>query len=872
MDISFEKFNIRFEPRYSQIFKAVEIEQKYPLSFCKFLKVLFLILFLFGLFFYFFPLVWPFFPILAQSFLGLFLIFLTFWIVTSIWLSFFEQVLKKTKLEVSLSEILVSPEKFNLANYLSFDSAKLIFKTKKLVKSKKLGQVSSTTLFFKILEEKRLNFIFQRALLNQKEIKKTLRGFLKSFSSEKARSKKASSESKVKNRNLIFDQSFQETLYKAAKIAIKKGSQRIGLGDIFSGLAHQDLLFKKILALQGLKKEGIENLCWWERLLRRRIEERKKWWQYNNLLRLGEIGRDWAAGYTINLDEFSLDISEIIKKKKYNLELLSHQKELESLERSLSRQTQNCALLVGEAGVGKRTLIEYFTQKIVFGESLPVLNYQRVLKLDMGLVIAGSHGIGEVESRLNLIFSEAIRAGNIILVIENLDQFIGGEREIERMNIAPVLQKYIQNPEFRIIASTTYEGFHKNIEPQEFISSEFRKIEIKEVSEEVALRILEKRALVMEQNYKLFTSYPAIAEIINLCSKYIQTSPFPKKAVDVLEEVMVYISKYTKSKVLLPEDVAKIVSEKTEIPVGKIKKEEKEILLNLENLIHRRIVDQEEAVKEVSNALRRARSEITKRERPMGTFLFLGPTGVGKTETSKALAEVYFGSEKRMIRLDMSEYQNIESIERLIGSPKAEGHFITEVRENPFSLVLLDEIEKAHPNILNLFLQVLDEGHLTDGIGRRVDFKNTIIIATSNAGAEIIRQDIQLDKKLDIIKEELLDHLFRKGLFRPEFINRFDGVVVFKTLSRENLLDIGKLMMAKVQKKLKERDIEIIVTPALLEKLIELGFNPQFGAREMRRVIQDKIENSLAKELIAGAIKPGDRIEINPTTFEISKV
>jgi ATP-dependent Clp protease ATP-binding subunit ClpC len=253
----------------------------------------------------------------------------------------------------------------------------------------------------------------------------------------------------------------------------------------------------------------------------------------------------------------------------------------------------------------------------------------------------------------------------------------------------------------------------------------------------------------------------------------------------------------------------------------------------------------------------------------MGNFLFLGPTGVGKTETSKALAEIYFGSEEKTIRLDMSEFQNLEDIPRLIGSPGQEGLLTTKVRENPFSLILLDEIEKAHPNILNLFLQVLDEGHVTDGMGRKIDFRNTIIIATSNAGYKIILKALKEGKKMKEIKEELLDHLFQKGIFRPEFINRFDAVVVFRSLTKQNLLAISQLMLSKIKKNLAQKNIEFVITDELKEKIVELGYNITFGARNMKRVIQDKVENSLAEALLRGEIKKGDKIAINPKDFSV---
>jgi ATP-dependent Clp protease ATP-binding subunit ClpC len=395
------------------------------------------------------------------------------------------------------------------------------------------------------------------------------------------------------------------------------------------------------------------------------------------------------------------------------------------------------------------------------------------------------------------------------------------------------------------------------------------KVEVKEISERETILILENLTAFLERKYKKFIPYTAIREIIRYSARYIRDNPFPKKAIDLLEEVLVYASRYGKVSLVLPEYVTKVISEKTDIPLGKIETKEKEILLNLEKLFHQRIINQEEAVKEVSTALRRARAEITLKNRPMGSFLFLGPTGVGKTETSSALAEIYFDSEDRMIRLDMSEFQTAEDIPRLIGSPQKEGLLTTPVREDPFSLVLLDEIEKSHPNILNLFLQVLDEGHLTDGLGRKIDFKNTIIIATSNAGYKIILKALKERTEWKGVKEKLLDNLFETAVFRPEFINRFDAVIVFKPLSKENLLDIAELLLQKLKKSLAQKDIDFIITLALKEKIAELSYDPTFGARQMRRVIQDKVENVLARAILSGELKGGNKIEVEPEEFKL---
>jgi ATP-dependent Clp protease ATP-binding subunit ClpC len=429
--------------------------------------------------------------------------------------------------------------------------------------------------------------------------------------------------------------------------------------------------------------------------------------------------------------------------------------------------------------------------------------------------------------------------------------------------MAGIIVPYLRLPNFQIICITNYEGLHKNVEKNTSVLSLFEKIEVPEISADETLMVLESLVPVLEKKYKVFISFPALRDIIYLTDRYLSSLTFPEKAIKVLDEVVAYVGVSTKEKIVLPKHVEKIITEKTEVPVGEINQKEKEVLLNLEKLIHQRIINQEEAVSDVSAAMRRARSEVTIRKGPIGCFLFLGPTGVGKTETSKALAQFYFGSEKTMIRLDMSEFQDTKDIPRLIGSINEMGILVNQVRENPFSLILLDEIEKSHPNILNLFLQVLDEGYLTDGFGKKVDFKNTIIIATSNAGYQIILEAIKQASEWSGVKQKLIDYLFKQRTFRPEFLNRFDAVVVFKPLNKANLLDISELMLAQLKKNLSEKGIDFVANEALKEKIVELGYNPIFGAREMRRVVQDKVENILAQALLSDKIYRGSKVEVD---------
>jgi ATP-dependent Clp protease ATP-binding subunit ClpC len=475
-----------------------------------------------------------------------------------------------------------------------------------------------------------------------------------------------------------------------------------------------------------------------------------------------------------------------------------------------------------------------------------------------------------LEKTLDQICSEILMSGNVILVINNLDNFVGQSvQKVGAVDVTGVLSKYLAMPEFHFIGITTYDGLHRNIEQNSAFASLFRKIEIPEITEDETIDILQANAMEIEYKKKLLILYPTIREAVHLTARYMPSLPFPEKAIDVLTEAVVH-AQMRHEKIVLPHHIAEVVSSKTEIPVGKMEVKEKETLLNLENLIHQRIVNQAEAVKEISIAMRRARAGLSSKKRPMGSFLFLGPTGVGKTETAKALAQIYFNSEEKMIRIDMSEFQAISDIPRLIGavSPvEMQGLLTTPVRDNPFSLILLDEIEKAHPNILNLFLQVFDEGHITDGQGRKIIFTNTIIICTSNAGADSIFKAVEAGEKLD--KQNIIGKLLEKGTFKPEFINRFDATVLFSPLTKENLLDIAQLTLGGLKKNLKEKEIDFEITDALKQKVVELSYKPEFGAREMRRVIQDKIENVVAEALLSEKIKKGDRMEIDSEKFEV---
>ncbi|MFA4998830.1 MAG: ATP-dependent Clp protease ATP-binding subunit [Candidatus Paceibacterota bacterium] len=832
-----------FDLRKSDIFRAIVWERRINLRVFRIVgKLLFLFSILLVIMFILTIFVAPCFSkedILSKgvAFSGMILITLT--LSLALWQKemFLRMKLNNPKPKAKIEEAISNPELYNLADFLSFDAAKACWKAR---------NNSTALLYYLLRDNSRLNFIFYRTLLDLDGIKKVLKNSLKEIRE-------------------VSSPDFLEIILESLKNAKKEGHQQVDVGDLLTALAGQEPFLKKVLLEHNLKTIDIENLTWWLEDVEKRYEERKKFWERRNIVKTGSMAKEWTAGYTLTLDRFSTDISALIKKKGYP-ETVGHQKEIAAMERILARRESNNVLVVGEPGSGRKSMVEELAKRSALGETLPEINFKKFVRLELSNMLAQTKSSGEAENILDTIFREVVSAGNIILVIDEFHNFVGKSAQPGMVDISGVLSPYLPLPRFQTIALTSFEGLHKNIEQNPSILSLFDKVEVSEISERETLMILEDLVFILERKYKKFISYPAIREIINYSGKYMPAVPFPEKAMGLMDEVMVYLAQ-TKDRVLLPKHVAKIISEKTQIPVGEMETKEKEILLNLEDLIHQKIINQEEAVKEISSALRRSRADITVRKGPMGCFLFLGPTGVGKTETSKALAEIYFGSENRMIRIDMSEFQNVGDIPRLIGSPGEEGLLTTKVRERPFSLILLDEIEKAHPNILNLFLQVLDEGHLTDGMGRKVDFKNSIIIATSNAGYQIILDCLKQNTEWSQVKGKILDFVFSQGLFRPEFINRFDSVVVFRSLTKENLMNIAELLLQGLKKNLKRKEVEFIITTALKEKIVDLGYDPVFGARQMRRVIQDKIENALASALLSGQLKKGNKVEIDPQDF-----
>jgi len=636
----------------------------------------------------------------------------------------------------------------------------------------------------------------------------------------------------------------------------------IEIEDVLELIAKDSAAVKEYLAHYNLKEKDLENVLSWLKRMKK-ASVKPKLWEDKGMV--AGVGQDWSYGYTPVLSLYSTDLSQYFQDPSLEISIFGHANKISDIQTIMARSGKNNVLLSGEPGVGKKTVVNALALKLARGDCLPPLKYKRIRQLDVGRLLAGA-GPGELEARLEGSLSDAVRAGNIIIFIDNFQSLLGGgvaggREEVGGIDATQILIPFLQNSSLRIIASVSPGDYFDRVRANSAVSQAFEKLDIEPATPEDTVAILLETLGFVEYKYHVFFPYQTLRKIVELSDRYIHEVPFPEKSLRLLEEAGVNYSS-TEIKIIAPTDIEEIVSKKSNIPIGQVEEKEKDKLLNLEQFLHKRVIGQDEAITAVANALRRVRSGLTTGKRPVGVFLFLGPTGVGKTETVKALAENYFGSEEKMIRLDMSEYQEVNSMDRLIGTINNPSGILTDaILANPFSLILLDEIEKADKNILNLFLQVFEDGRLTDPRGRISDFTNAIIIATSNAGSELIREKVQANKT-EGLKEELINDLQAQGKFTPEFLNRFDGVIVYKPLTAEEISKVAQLMVNSLNKTLEAKKIQITVAPDALVKLVQLGYDPQFGARPMRRVIQDKVENLLAKKLLEGSVQEGQTFEI----------
>lgn len=574
------------------------------------------------------------------------------------------------------------------------------------------------------------------------------------------------------------------------------------------------------------------------------------------------VGEALISGWTPETKNYTTDFTSLALRTGYSI--IGREKEYHALINALTKPEMNNVLLIGEVGAGKEKLVEAFAMDSFAGKLPPRVNHKRIITLMVGPLLAGAENRAELEERLQAIVAELSHAGNIILSIPELQEVMG--ESSYNLNLSGALLPYLKNSNLPIIATMT-PGNYKTYMEKNGLREVFSVIELREPDVDVARKMLYKKIPEFERNIDVIIPYRTLKSALLYAPKYLPDDVLPGSAIRLLADAAQNTEGATmlhEQRVVMPEAIIAQVEGKVHAAVAAPEKEEKELLLSLEQKLHERIIGQSEAISVISDALRRLRSGVTQHDRPV-SFLFLGPTGVGKTETAKALADLYFGGEEKILRLDMSEYTDEAGVRRLLGavpgSGDERGELTDKIHDNPYTLVLLDEFEKAHPKILDLFLQILADGRLTDNKGRTVSFSNAIIIATSNAGSEFIREAVQKGIGIDAsFQKQLLDYLQTTNLFKPELLNRFDAVVTFEPLSLSQIQDVAKLMLAEVKKRLGAQDITVVFDEKVIALVAKNGYDEEFGARPLRRYIQDTIEDAIAKRELEDSLKRGSTI------------
>ncbi|MEK7088463.1 MAG: AAA family ATPase [Patescibacteria group bacterium] len=640
----------------------------------------------------------------------------------------------------------------------------------------------------------------------------------------------------------------------------------ITLADLAEVLLKQDKEFADFLFAQSIQEKDLLGAVLWLVREARATRRRERWWSRDALGRTPGIGKDLAYGGAYTLEKYAKDLIGAPAGGEFSKTYLH--KEIEAVETILSRAKEANALIVGELGGGALDIIYRLAKAINLGTALPTIDGKRMMLLDQNHLVAATADKATFETEIIKMLSEAAKAGNILLVIGDLPGFIESAATLGS-DLPSLMDAYLASPDLQVIAIASPAGFHKIIEPNSALSRRFEKVLIKTGDRENIIGLLEDEAVQAERKHDLFFTYPAIEAIADGAARYFPDEAAPDKATDLLAEIVPEI-RAKNLKIIGKNEVLALIQTKTGIPAGEATPAERVKLLNLEAILQKRVVGQSEALKAVATTVRRARSGIQNPNRPLGSFLFLGPTGVGKTETAKALAAAFFGDEKKILRLDMSEYKSADAMDKLIGSFERgrPGVLSSLVRENPYGVLLLDEFEKAAREVLDLFLQVLDEGFFSDMSGKRVNLRNLLIIATSNAGADAIWQFVKQGGDLQNHKEEIVDQLVGQAILKPELLNRFDGVVLFRPIVGDDLRAVAKLQLEKLAERLREKSVALVINEALVDYLVRFGTDPKFGARPLTRVIQDKVEALIAEKLLRGEIQPGQKVELTDTDLQ----
>jgi ATP-dependent Clp protease ATP-binding subunit ClpC len=733
----------------------------------------------------------------------------------------------------------------------------------------------------------------------------------------------------------------QRALENAVEEARKMGHHYIGTEHLLLGLVQ----LGEGVALDVLRKLGVsaEQI---RRQTRRILEESSHSSTPEQPQRRTPVGaseqtsKEAGKGKTPMVDQLATDLTSLAEENKLD-PVIGRQMEIERVIQILARRTKNNPALIGEPGVGKTAIVEGLAQRIIENDVPAPLMNKRVMQLDVGSLVAGTMYRGQFEERLKRVIDE-LKSSGAILFIDEVHMLVGAGAAGSSVDAANILKPALSRGELQVIGATTMDEYRKYIESDAALERRFQPIMVDEPTVDETIEILRGVRTAYEEHHRLTISDEALDAAAHLSARYVTERFLPDKAIDLIDEsssrVRMYKSEAAKtakelmtqlkgirrdhalaledgraddaqdiqermdelerqmeylrtgwdrasSPIVTSEDIAEVVSMWTGVPVMQIAQAESERLLQMESDLQKHIIGQDEAIQAISKAVRRARAGLKDPRRPIGSFMFLGPTGVGKTELTKALARFMFGSEEALIQLDMSEFMERHTVSRLVGAPpgyvgyEEAGQLTESLRRRPYSIVVFDEVEKAHPEAHNMLLQIMEEGHLSDARGRKVDFRNAIVVMTSNIGAELIKrqtslgftlkQDEQTEEKLayEEMRKKLMDSL--KRVFRPEFINRLDSVIVFRALGREDIKEIVRLELDKVAARLKDHNISLIATPAALEKLAEMGYDPEMGARPLKRIIQQKVEDVLSDALLSGSFSDGDMIMVDYREDEV---
>lgn len=769
--------------------------------------------------------------------------------LTSMWaLSHWNQrQTSKQSLHDLEKNLVTNPAELNLLEYANPRVKQLFEQAAYAAQQLHTPAVDEAVLLLTLLEQPRISMMLARMEIPPLDFADTLR-------------KQVSKRGTDKIGLVSFVPEVRRRLFMATQEALRNDFPYLDIEDILLAYATDPGVFAPLFKDYNLGKEEVYATTRWYAAEQERKRQWAFWLERGRSRPKGFMNRAWTALPTPFLDQYSLDITT----QAANGALGGTSVRIMEITRVfevLGSTKQNSVILVGEPGVGKTTLLNSLALRMVEENVPEIIKDKRLVQLDLTSLLAKGD---KAEESVQKIIEEVSQAGNVILAVPDVQALVGGTEG--GLDAAGVFANALNQGYLQVITTATHSDYHRYVESNSALASHLTVIELKPLSPEQALAVLEEEAATLEHRQHVFLTHPAMEAAAKLAAQYIPDQMLPASALTLLDEAASAVANQ-KERWVQREDVEKAIEKRTNIPVQAANTAEADKLLHLEDELHTRVVGQAEAITAVSEALRRARAGLRNPNRPVSSFLFVGPTGVGKTETAKAVADIYYGKGQPMLRLDMSEYQDAKSIYKLIGATAADSDSYTEggtltqpIREHPFTLILLDEIEKADSQVLNLFLQLLDDARLTENTGRTVSFTNCIIIATSNAGSADIVQMLQQGMQPQQLHDSVLGLLQKH--FKPEFLNRFDAIIPFHQLRPQEVVQIVGIMLKEVIAKAKEQNIDLSFTPEAVQKLADIGYDPTYGARPLRRAIQDKAEGLLSKLILGGQIGAGQSLQI----------